>query len=651
MTPKARALFEQARNAATAARWSDALRASRDLVAAAPNDAQAARLRAMILTQTGDDDARTMWERVLALAPGDAEAHFQLGNAAGDRGDFVTAVAHLEAARAKLPDHPVLLNNLGLALEGAGRVDAAIDVFRRAVGVDPRAAPHIGPSLVRALLRAARYEEGLSHLDALLPDCVPASAWHDYARLLLAARRYEETDAVLTRAHDALPDDTLVSSLLVVSRQRRGAWEGTAALRNDLIARVASHPWTGNASGYDFTTVCDDPALQRRVAERYAASEVDTVAAASRSRHHPPAQASSRLRLGFVSSDYRDHPVGRLVVGLFERLDRGAFEVVAYSTGVSADPLGARIELAVDRFTALPRHAPDEAAQRIRNDEIDVLFDLNGFSGGEALRIFARRPASLQVNFLGYTGTLGTDIYDAIVADLFCIPADASRRYVERPLYIEPCYLPSDPTRAADPTPRRADYGLADDAVVLYAGGPLYKVTPEFVDAWLAILRDVPASVLWLRDPGSSTRARVEAHAHSRGLDTTRLRFAPDEPLARYLARFGLAELVLDTWPFGSHTTVNDALFMGAPVVTQTGRSFASRASTSQLRAVGRGDLAAESLAGYVDIARRLASDSVRRADVSASLGDVRGTPLFAADRYAARFAEAITHAWKTLRR
>jgi protein O-GlcNAc transferase len=456
---------------------------------------------------------------------------------------------------------------------------------------------------------------------------------------------------VLTRAHDALPDDTLVSSLLVVSRQRRGVWEGAAVLRDDMTARIASDPWTGNASGYDFTAVCDDPALQRRVAERYAASEVDNVSAVSRDRRDPPARAPSRLRLGFVSSDYRDHPVGRLVVALFERMDRGAFEVVAYSTGVSADPLGARIEAAVDRFTALPRHAPDESAQRIRDDEIDVLFDLNGFSGGEALRIFARRPASLQVNFLGYTGSLGTDVYDAVVADLFCIPPDASQHYVERPLYVEPCYLPSDPARAPDATPRRAQYDLPDDAVVLYAGGPLYKVTPELVEAWLSILRDVPASLLWLRDPGRATRTRVEAHARARGLDPGRVRFAPDEPLGRYLARFGLADAMLDTWPFGSHTTVNDALFMGTPVVTRTGRSFASRASTSQLRAAGRGDLAADSLVGYVDIVRRLASDPARRADVRASLADVRRTPLFDADRYAASFAEAITQAWKTLPR
>lgn len=684
MTPGDRALFERARAAAAAGRLAEALDAADALCASVPEDPQAAKLRALLLTQAGHADATAAWQRVAALAPRDAEAHFQLGNAAGDRGDFSAAVAHLEAARALLPVHPLLLNNLGLALEATGRLPEAIERFGEALKADPRAAASVRPSLARVLFRAGRYADALPQLDALLagaprPDpawraaraaCLAAlgrddealdayrsalaadrqaaAVWHDLVRFLLARGRIEDADVALTEASDALPDDTLILSLLVASRQRRADWREVAPLRERLIARVRDPDWTGTASGYDFATLCDEPALQRRVAQRYAASEAPGAHASARL---PAADAQRRVRLGFVSSDYRDHPVGRLVVALLARLDRGAFELVAYSTGASDDTLGARIASAVDRFAVLPRRDAAAAARTIRADAIDVLFDLNGFSGGEALRLFATRPAPLQINFLGYTGTLGSTAYDAIVTDTFCIAPDDARHYVERPLYVEPCYLPSDPARAAAPPTTRAAYGLPEDATVLHAGGALYKVSPELFAAWLALLRDVPDSVLWLRDAGAQTTRRLAASARAQGIAPERLRFAPSESVAQYLARFALADLLLDTWPFGSHTTLNDALFMGVPAVTIAGRSFAGRASASQLRAAGQPDLAAADLAGYVALARSLALDRDRLQAARAALRDVRRTPLFAADAYAARFADAVMAAWRSARR
>ena len=644
----------------------------------------AARREAIRLTQADDPGAAAAWQRVLHLAPDDAEAHFQLGNAAGDRGDFARAITHLEAARRALPHHPVLLNNLALAHEARGNLEAAIERLREAARSDPRAAAAVRPSLARVLYRAGRYDAALVELDHLLGSARPdhawlaaravclaelgrdaealsayrsalaaqprsAPVWHDFARWLLARGRFDDADAVLTDAHAALPDDTLMLSLLVVSRQRRADWSDVPALRAELVARVAASAWDGSASGYDFTVVCDDPALQRRVAERYAASEAGPATPASTSARSftAPGDASTRVRVGFVSSDYRDHPVGRLAVPLLERLDRGRFEVFAYSTGRADDVVGNRIAGAGVRLAALPRRDPPAAASRIRDDGIDVLIDLNGFSGGEALRIFGARPAALQINFLGYTGTLGSAAHDAIVTDRYCVPPEARGDYAEAPLYVEPCYLPSDPRRAIGDTAHRAAYGLPDDALVLYAGAALYKVSPELFGAWLSLLRDVRGAVLWLRAAPAGTAARVHGEAAKAGIDPARLHFAPAESVERYLARLRLADLVLDTAPFGAHTTVNDALFMGVPTVTLAGRSFAGRASASQLVAAGLRDLVSHDLGGYAGLARSLAADAPRLRAVRERLDGVRASVLFDADRYATVFADALMSAWR----
>ena len=668
------------RRAAAAGRLADALREAAALCDRRPEDADAARLYALLLTQGERPDALDAWRRVAALAPDDAEAHFQLGNAAGDRGDFAAAVAHLETARRTLPKHPLLLNNLALALEATGQLDLAVVRFGEAMAGDARAAIAVRPSLARALFRAGRHAEALVELDrlvataerpdgawlaaravclaelgrddeaarayraALAHDRASAPLWHDFVRWLLARGRFDEADAVLGEARQALPDDTLVLGLLAVSRQRHAEWGDVPALRAELVTRVADPRWQGRASAYDFVALCDDPALQRRVAERYAATEQAPLAIPSWPRR--AGDAAARLRLGFVASDYRDHPVGRLIVPLLERLDRGRFDVVAYATGRADDVIGGRIAAAGVDLKALPRRDPARAAAMLRADAIDVLFDLNGFSGGEALRIFAARPAPLQINFLGYTGTLGCAAYDGILTDRYCIAPQAAHDYVERPLYVDPCYLPSDPARATGAAPARADYALPDDGIVFHPGSALYKVTPEMFAAWLGLLRDVPGSVLWLRAAPASAQARMQAAAVAAGLDGMRLVIAPADPLERYLARLPLADIFLDTAPFGAHTTVNDALYMGVPAVTIAGRSFAGRASASQVVAAGTGTLACDDLPSYVATARALARDPARLRDCRAVLHGVRATPLFDAERYAAAFGEAIAAAW-----
>ena len=294
-----------------------------------------------------------------------------------------------------------------------------------------------------------------------------------------------------------------------------------------------------------------------------------------------------------------------------------------------------------------------QSRPRARDDEvergIDVLFDLDGLSGRSLVELFAMRPAPLQVNFLGYTGTLGTNVYDFIISDRHCIPDEFRRHYVERPLYIDPCYLPSDSRRTVDSTHvTRSQYGLPEDAVVLCAFANTYKILPDMFDTWMRILARHEDAVLWLRDVHGDAKARFGDEAEVRGVSRTRLFFAPTEHLGRYLARFRLATLFLDTAPFGAHTTVNDALFAGLPVVTINGLSFTGRASASQVIAAALPSLVASDHQSYYDIVDRLLASPAELT----RLGLTLKTPttaghLFDMDRYVDRFEEAILSAWR----
>jgi len=674
----------RAQQALAQGRGTEALAIVESALTVIPGDRGALRLRALCLSAIDDARAGDAWQQVLDQAPDDPEALYQLGTLAGDRGDFSTAVGLLRRALARLPSHPQILNNLGLALEATGSLDDAQRCFEQLLSSQPAAAANIQPNLARVLFAQGKYAQALPHLDAVVMRWLPGDAmsWaghavaladvgrdaeadrsyrraielaprhaairYDYARFLIARRRYEDAASMLWQALDDLPDDPAIATLLASCRMHVADWRDIESLCSRLeqsIAR-ADPAKLPPIPAYDFLALCDDPDLQRRVATSWSAPEAAKASAYARTV--PVAGSARRITLGFVSSDLGEHPVGRLVVGLLERIDRSRFEVVAYATsqGAIENPQRARIAASVDALRTLPRIDPVVAADAIRNDGIDALFDLNGFSGGEALRIFAQRCAPVQVNYLGYPGTLGCAAYDFIVTDRYCNGGHADA-YTETALYVEPCYVPSDPQRdTAQVQVSRSDYGLDENAVVLCSFAATYKIAPAVFDAWCAVLRAVPTAVLWLRDGLPLVVERLRAEAAARGVDANRVAFAPAEPLPRYLARFALADVFLDTWPYGAHTTVNDALFAGVAAVTLAGRSMAARASGSQLHAVGLSDLVTHAVDEYVARVSAIAGDRARRDDLARQLCDAgRRSALFDMERYARAFEQAVTDA------
>ncbi|MEP7183943.1 MAG: tetratricopeptide repeat protein [Betaproteobacteria bacterium] len=626
--------------------------------------------------------AEALWLQTLAAHPDDPEALFQLGNLAQARGDTATAIARFEQALAVDPGESAILNNLGLALERRGDLAAAADAFRRALAAAP-AAFDARANLAQNLYQQHRYQDALAEFDGLVAahPVTHASIWAnravcqlrcddpdgaltsfrraihlapgtaslhcDTGALLWSQKRYEEARSELTRCLALDPGNALASHLIAVVHNYLADWHDFAARRKRLLSRAAGAGRSIDPDGTSFNVqaISDDPALELSLARSWMV-ELATTTAARPAR--VPA-ADGRLRLGFASLDFHDHPVGRLVVDLLERLDRNRFSVTVYAMGARPDDaVAARIERAADRFRIGGRTDPAAHARMIRGDDIDVLFDLNGFTRRLA-DVFVLRPAPMQVNFLGYTGTLGLDCYDCIVADRYCLP-DADRvHYAERPLYVDPCYLPSDPARSVDAAAvQRADYGLPANAFVLCAPAAPYKIMPEMFELWLTLMGTRDDAVLWLRGSEPSTMARLAAEAKRRGADPARIVFAPADPNPRYLARMRLANLALDTWPFGAHTSVNDALFAGLPVVTRTGRSFASRASASQLHAAGMPELVAASAGEYIAIGGRLMEDAAGLAALTRRLRDEGPkSPLFDMARYARAFEFAVLSAWR----
>ena len=631
-----------------------------------------------------DAEAFELLQRAAAGDPTNPEAFFHLGNLLAVRGDSAAAIAAYERALQFAPSHPELLVNLGITHAQAGAADraeacyreallrqpahlgalgnlahlqfgredfaSALETYDRLVAMIPQAGPEIwnnrGICQQRLGDRAAA-EQSFRRALALQPESAEINA--NLGLLLCEGRRYDAAAPLLRRAHALEPRRALVAAQALDVDLQFAEWRDFERRRDAVLAAVAAFDSQPKQSvpPYLMLALCDDPALQLAAAKRWAWPE----APSARNDERKPRAGSEagRVRIGFVSTAFHEHPVPRLLIGLLEHLDRARFDVHAYSLGRGeADALRARIERAVTAVVDLG-HAPAAAmAERIRDDGIGMLFDLTGHTGQGRPDLFASRAAPIQVNYLGYAGTLGASYYDFVITDRFTTPEAARADFVERLCYVGECYLPSDPARQkAVPAPERAEYGLGEDAFVFMTQAATYKIQPPLFDVWMRLLRSLSEAVLWLRPADPAVQKNLRAEADRRGVDPRRLVFAPNEPLPRYLARFALADLYLDTYPFGSHTTVNDALAAMLPVLTIAGRSMAARASAAQVRAASLPELVAGSSTEYESLARALARDRWRLDNLASRLRrDGSAGTLFDMQRYARAFEAALDRIW-----
>jgi protein O-GlcNAc transferase len=413
-----------------------------------------------------------------------------------------------------------------------------------------------------------------------------------------------------------------------------------------LTARLVDAVRSGRAAvnPFIFLTLDTTARDQRRCAESWAAAHQ-----LRGTRPRPERRTRERLTVGYLSSDFQEHATAQLMAELFEVHDRARFRVLAYSYGRDdGSAMRMRLKDAFEAFVDLEHASHDEAARRIREDEVDILVDLKGYTTGARPEIVARCPAPVQISYLGYPGTLGMPAIDYVLVDAFVVPGEQRQHFSENVVYLPGCYQVNGRGRPIANRPSREECGLAEGAFVYCCFNAAHKITAQVFDVWMRLLRDVPESVLWLLEPHATAAENLRREAEGRlASASSRLIFAPTLPNAEHLARLGNADLCLDTLPYNAHTLAADALWAGCPVVTCPGETFASRVAGSLLHAVGMPEMVASSLEEYEAIARGLARDGSRHAAVRAKLeGNRLTTGLFDVVRFARNLEGVYEELW-----
>jgi predicted O-linked N-acetylglucosamine transferase (SPINDLY family) len=545
------------------------------------------------------------YDHAIALQPRDAISHHNRGFAAWRAGDGARAIEDIGRSLAIAPEFARAHSTLGSVLADLGSTARAVECHERAVALDPRE-PSFHVGLAIALSSLARDDEAIAACDralALDPGNVAALACRG------TACRFAGRDAEALESHERAfalaPERPYAAGNLLLARLALCDWRGYEELLAGIVAGLGEGRLCAAPMALMATPV--SAALLRRSAELHAGEMLHGIQA----RPFPAAQPGQRIRVGYFSADFAEHPVAQLLAPLIEHRDGARFEAIAFSFGREArGPTHQRLRAAFDRFEDVA-DAPDaEVAARARGLGLDIAIDLMGYTGRERTAVFAHRPAPVQAQFLGFAGTMGAACIDYLIADATVIPDDARVHYSEKIVALPDTALVAQPLSAIAATPARESIGLADAAFVFSCFCNRNKVTPDVFDAWMALLREVRGSVLWLARARDAAAANLRAEAEARGVDPARLVFAERTArVADHLARLGAADLHLDTFHYNGHVTTSDALLAGLPVLTLQGRTFASRVSSSLLRAAGLPELVAASPEEYVELALRLARD------------------------------------------
>jgi predicted O-linked N-acetylglucosamine transferase (SPINDLY family) len=630
--------------------------------------------------------ARTLFDRALALDAMNPEANFHLANSLRERGEISAAIERYRQALRRAPAHSGVLNNLGLALEASGERDGAETCYRDVLAAEPQHADALG-NLGRLLFERERFAESAAAYDRLvaigrqLPPAVwvgraiaqqgigdlpsAEASFREAARLApddcpiqlnigtvcSEQYRHEDAEQAWLRALELDPRNLYALSMLAYGRQHRCDWRGLDVIYTEINRLLEAEDPDGSAGSHaNPFPVLSMPTSPRA---RLHAARLWARGFAVPAPVPPPAVAlapGERLRVGFVSSDFGEHPMAFLWMECWERLDKRRMETFAYAIRrPDPGPIGARIVNSFAHFGDISVETTAQIVRRIQADRIAILVDLNGYTRHSRERIFALRPAAVQVNCIGFPGTLGAPWYDYIFTDRFSLPERLTPFYSERPLYMPHMAFPSDTTRLpAGPAPTRAACGLPEQGFVFCCFNNAYKILPEMFALWMRLLQAVPGSLLWLLETNPEAKANLRHETVQAGVDPQRLIFAPRVSVREHVARNAAADLFVDTYPYGAHTTANDALLAGLPVLTCVGETLASRIAGSQLHAIGLPELVTESFADYETLALKLATHPALLKRYRDRLAANRHThPLFDMAAYARDFEDAMERVWR----
>lgn len=561
------------------------------------------------------EEALAAYERALALAPTFAQARYNHGNVLLDLGRYAPALADFDTAIVLNPDYAEAHHNRGICLRALDRIDEALASFDRALTLRPA-----------------------------YPEAVNSKAV-----LLRGERRYGQAAECFGQLVRMAPHFPYALGAMLDAKLYNCDW---STLKPDLESvRAGLRERKRVTEPFVLLATMDDPEQQLQCARLFVANDIRP--ARDRLWQGKP-YGHERIRIGYVSGDFGEHPVASLMVEVFEKHDRDRFEVIAISLHRRPEcELRSRLTRAFDEFVDAEGRSGPDVARVIRDREIDIAVDLMGHTIGNRMDAFGHRPAPVQVNYLGYSGTSGADFMDYIIADRTVIPDTASAHYSERVVRLTDQFFANSARAVTPGTPSRAAHGLPERGFVFCFLSSHYKILPETFALWIRLLGAIEGSVLWLGSFNPEARDNLRLEAGRAGIDPQRLVFAQRvERMEDHLARYRCADLLVDTFPYNAHTTTSDALLAGLPVVTCLGKSFASRIAASLLNAAGLGELVTSTFEEYEALILRLA----REPDLIASFRErlVRNhatQPLFDSTRFTRTLEQAYIRMWERAER
>ncbi len=652
----------------------EAIAAYRRALGINPAYAQACSNMGVTLHMQGKlDEAIATYRRALEINPVYAQSYYNMGNVLKEQGKLNEAIAAYHRAVEIKPIYAEVYNNMGVILHEQGKLEKAIVSYRRAIGINPvyaEAYNNMGNVLkeqVKLDDAMSAYHRSLeikpvyadaynnmgnmlhaqgklveaiaSYRRALEINPVYAEAYNNMGNVLKEQGKLDDAISAYRRAVEINPTYALAEAQLLHQRQhicdftvaeKLSAASGRLGVKTEAVPPFAALSWD------------DNPRLHQLRAINWAREMYKQPPLPIPRR---PKTRPKRLKIGYFGADFHDHAVMQLVAGMFEQHHREEFEIFAFSFGpYILDEMRRRVSSVFDKFIDVEGKSTSEIVELAGREKIDIAVDLNGYTKNMRTYIFEGRVAPIQINYLGYPGSMGVDFIDYIIADPVVIPPGQRQFYSEKVVYLPHSYLPNDNKKLIAATnTTRSDVNLPEDSFVFCCFNNNYKISPSEFGIWMRLLNAVEGSVLWLRGSNKWAESNLHAAAAERGIDPSRLVFAPKMPHSEHLARHKHADLFIDTFNFNAHTTASDALWSGLPVVTKQGKKFAARVAASLLTGVGLPELITNTEEEYEQLILELARDEEKLNLIKAKLAENRlKMPLFDTERYTRNFEKGL---------
>jgi predicted O-linked N-acetylglucosamine transferase (SPINDLY family) len=591
-------------------------------------------------------EARDAFDKSLAINPSSSDAWNNRGVISSNLGDFRSAIADFDKAILANPRNAAAYANKGKALAQLELGEEARAAYARAIAISPNLSEAwLGLGQVLSQLR--RHNDALPAYEraiSLKPDL--PEAWSGRGQALMAFKHYEEAYATYDYAMKLMPELDYVPGKWLHARMHCCLWDDIDNAYKRVLNEVSGRKKA--ASPFNLLSIPSTASEQKIAAETYTADNFPPLA------EQPEASSVThrgKIRIGYFSADFREHAVAYLMARLFELHDRSKFEIFGFSLGPSADDeMRGRLTAGFDQLIEANNKSDEEIADSAKNLQIDIAIDLMGFTEGSRTGIFAHRAAPIQVNYLGFPGTMGAKYMDYIIADRILVRPEDADFYSEKIAYLPHTYQVNDNTRRiSDRRFTRDELGLPADAFVFCCFNNSFKITPDVFDIWMRLLTKVDGSILWLPQSNGAAVKSLRAEAIRRRIAGDRIVFAERvEQLSDHLARLPAADLFLDTFYYNAHTTASDALWTGLPVVTRLGDTFASRVAASLLNAIGLPELVTHTSDEYEQLAFQLASDRDKLSLIRKRLADNRLThPLFDTELFTRHIESAYEKMWE----